>query len=358
VNTPHDFVVEGAYSPENDDEHGFLPFNVSWYRRHFTIDASHAGSSVWLDFDGVYKNSDVWLNGVYLGHHTSGYVAFRYFLHNVSRGDDASQTPVLRFDGDNVLTVRVDALSVQEGWFYEGGGIYRHVTMTITDPLSIAPWGVYLPSAVTGTITSGPLGAEGPQTATSASVMPETNVQNERAVSTTFILSSEVYDAAGVLVGAVNTTKVLPPGGAGIVQQEIILSGGAVALWNTALSPPLYTVHSTLFVAGVAVDLVVTKIGIRSAVWSPNKGFQLNGVTTPVKGAIFFINIFIYIMTEYFTSLMLLIMNDYCKVSRIIKAGRGVATQCRSALTSFGSQPSVSWAQTCGEGATRATTTS
>ena len=108
-------MVEGAYSEDNDEEHGFLPFNVSWYRRHFTLDASQAGSVVWIDFDGVYKNSDVWLNGVYLGHHTSGYVAFRYFLHNVTSADDATQTPVLLFGGgDNVLAVRVDALSVQE----------------------------------------------------------------------------------------------------------------------------------------------------------------------------------------------------------------------------------------------------
>ena len=73
VSTPHDFVVEGPYSASNDKEHGYLPFNVSWYRRHFTVDAQRAGSAVWIDFDGVYKNSDVWLNGVYLGHHTAGW---------------------------------------------------------------------------------------------------------------------------------------------------------------------------------------------------------------------------------------------------------------------------------------------
>lgn len=200
VDTPHDFVVEGAYSPNNDMEHGFLPFNVSWYRRHFTIDASRAGSVVWVDFDGVYKNSDVWLNGVYLGHHTSGYVAFRYFLHNVTRANDLAQSPVLRFGSDNVLAVRVDALSTQEGWFYEGGGIYRHVSLTIADPLFIEPWGVFVPSAVTGAISSGSLGARGPQTATSASVMPQTDVKNSGGAAVTFTLTSDVRDAAGAVV--------------------------------------------------------------------------------------------------------------------------------------------------------------
>jgi beta-galactosidase len=284
INTPHDFVVEGAYSPTNDLEHGFLPFNVSWYRRHFTIDASRAGSVIWIDFDGVYKNSDVWLNGVYLGHQTSGYVAFRYFLHNVTSSDDPTNSNVLRFGSDNVLAVRVDALSVQEGWFYEGGGIYRHVSLTISDPLFIMPVGVFLPSSVTGSITSGPLGVQGPQSADSASVMPQTDVKNARSTATQFSLTSEVLDASsGILIGAANNSFTLPPGGSTRIFQEVALPG-PVQLWNTAPRPPLYTVRSTVWVAGAAVDAVVTTIGIRSAVWTPTAGFQLNGLKTPVQG--------------------------------------------------------------------------
>jgi hypothetical protein len=283
VRTPHDFVVEGAYSPKNDMEHGFLPFNVSWYRRHFSIDAAHADSVVWIEFDGVYKNSDAWLNGVYLGHHTSGYVAFRYFLHNVTRPGDATGAPVLRFGGENVLAVRVDALSVQEGWFYEGGGIYRHVSLTVADPLFIVPWGVFLPSAVTGTVTSSSLGVQGPQTATSASVMPQTDVKNERGVTTAFILISEVHDAAGVMVGAANSSAALAPGSTTRLFQEVLLTG-PVRLWNTASRPPMYTVRTTLRVGSIIVDTVTTSIGIRSAVWTPTAGFQLNGLKTPVQG--------------------------------------------------------------------------
>ena len=284
VDTPHDFVVEGAYSPANDKEHGYLPFNISWYRRHFTVEPRHAGAAVWIDFDGVYKNSDVWLNGVYLGHHTSGYTAFRYFLHNATSAADATKTPVLRFGGDNVLAVRVDALSVQEGWFYEGGGIYRPVTLTVADPLSIAPWGVFMPSAVTGAVTSGPLGVTGPQSAASASVMPQTTVQNMRGAAATFTLTSEVHDAAGALVGAANSSATtLGPGGSTTIHQDVAVPG-PVQLWNTAARPPLYTVRSTLWLAGAAVDTVVTTIGIRSAVWTPTQGFQLNGLKTPVQG--------------------------------------------------------------------------
>lgn len=115
---PHDFVVEGAYSPTADRGHGYLPFNVSYYRKHFAVDAAWEGAVIWLDFDGVYRASDYWLNGVYLGHAESGYVAFRWYLHNVT--DPATGKPVLQYGAGatNVLAVRVDALTHQEGWFY------------------------------------------------------------------------------------------------------------------------------------------------------------------------------------------------------------------------------------------------
>ena len=117
VNTPHDFVVESAPDQTADRGHGYLPFNVSWYRKSFPLDAALNGKLLSLAFDGVYKNSDMWLNGVPLGHFTSGYVSFRWYIHNVSGAP-------LRFDGTpNVLAVRVDALSAQEGWFYEGARI-------------------------------------------------------------------------------------------------------------------------------------------------------------------------------------------------------------------------------------------
>ena len=121
VNTPHDFIVEGVVNPSCDRGHGYLCFNKSWYRKTFTVPSASQGSLIWLDFDGVYKNSDIWLNGVWLGHFTSGYVSFRYYLHNATAPN--SSTPVLNYGATtNVLAVLVDALTEQEGWFYEGGG--------------------------------------------------------------------------------------------------------------------------------------------------------------------------------------------------------------------------------------------
>ena len=232
---------------------------------------------MWIDFDGVYKNSDVWLNGAYLGHHTSGYVGFRYFLHNVTAA------PLRYGKGEeNVIAVRVDALSVQEGWFYEGGGIYRHVSVSVSDPLSIVPDGVYAPSAVTGTINSGPFGAMGPQSASSATVMPQCDVFNGRSAAENITLLSRVLDSQGIVVGETSSWVLIPPGGTYRMFQEVSLTN--ISLWNTA-APYLYSLESNVWSAnGSLVDSVVTKFGLRSAVWSPNEGFQLNGFKIPVKG--------------------------------------------------------------------------
>lgn len=116
LRVPHDFVVEGAYVNDSALEgHGYLAANVSWYRRHFAVDAAWSGDAVWVDFDGVFRASDVWLNGAYLGHHESGYTSFRYYLHNAT--DPFTGQPALLFGGaDNVLAVRLDGRDF-EGWW-------------------------------------------------------------------------------------------------------------------------------------------------------------------------------------------------------------------------------------------------
>lgn len=112
IDVPHDFIVEGTFTPTADRNHGYLPFNTSFYRKHFTVPLGYRGMNVYLDFDGVYRAADFFLNGKYIGHHESGYAPFRIYLHNA--------TAAMAYGSPNVLAVRVDALSHQEGWFYEG----------------------------------------------------------------------------------------------------------------------------------------------------------------------------------------------------------------------------------------------
>eukprot|EP01084_Bolivina_argentea_P180807 312361_1 len=148
VNIPHDYIVgTGAFSPLNEGSHGFLPKNYSWYRKHFNLDTSWENKSIWIDFDGIYRDSNIFLNGVYLGNHMSGYTSFRYYIDQVKPLYFTDRTK------QNVLAVRVDPTH-DEGWWYEGGGIYRHTKLTVANPIHIKPWGVYAGSNVTQVINS------------------------------------------------------------------------------------------------------------------------------------------------------------------------------------------------------------
>jgi hypothetical protein len=134
LHLPHDYVLEGAFTPAAPADHGSLVAGAAWYRKEFELSDSAKGKAIWIDFDGVYRNSDVFLNGVKLGHHASGYTSFRYDISEAAK-----------FGGANVLAVRTDA-SQPEGWWYEGGGIYRHVWLNIASPVHVAPWGVFVSS--------------------------------------------------------------------------------------------------------------------------------------------------------------------------------------------------------------------
>src|SRR4051794_30785420 len=139
VDVPHDYVLDGKYANSPDRTvrgHGYLPYDVGWYRRHFAVPTSDAGKILRLDFDGVFRDCEVWLNGQSLGKHASGYTPFSLDI-----------TKIAKLGGDNVLAVRVDPRK-WEGWWYEGGGIYRHVHLTAIDPLHVAQWGTQVVATV------------------------------------------------------------------------------------------------------------------------------------------------------------------------------------------------------------------
>jgi beta-galactosidase len=222
----------------------------------------------------------VWLNGVHVYHQNSGYVSFQFYIHNVTGTDGKS--PALLYGADNVLVVRADALTAQEGWFYEGGGITRHVWLNSADPLFLVPWSPFFPSAVTGAITSGPLGNMGPQTAASAVVLGQADVYNSRPGLQVFELKFSVFDASGAPVASSTVHANLTQGGWRRFYSQIALPG-PVSLWNTE-APYLYTVNTTISVGGSTVDDVAVSIGVRDAFWSPNTGFTLNGIKLPAQG--------------------------------------------------------------------------
>ena len=139
VNLPHDWVVEGSFVHDNSlgsqpAGNGYLPTGIGFYRKEFEIPEADKGKKISIEFDGIFRNSTVWVNGHLLGNHQSGYTPSNYDL-----------TDVLRYgnEGKNVILVKVDA-SEYEGWWYEGGGIYRHVWLIKTDRLHVGRFGTYV----------------------------------------------------------------------------------------------------------------------------------------------------------------------------------------------------------------------
>src|SRR6266699_5477127 len=137
LDVPHDWSIEGPFDQKNPSggAGGFLPAGVGWYRKHFTLPASDAERRVFIDFDGVMANSDVWINGFHLGKRPYGYASFRYELTgHLAFGNQTS----------NVLAVRADNSQQPASRWYSGAGIYRHVRMVVADPVHIDHWATFI----------------------------------------------------------------------------------------------------------------------------------------------------------------------------------------------------------------------
>jgi beta-galactosidase len=135
LNLPHDWSIEGKFSKDNPatPEGGALPGGTGWYRKTFTVPASSKNKLIYIDFDGVYQKSDVWINGHHLGFRPNGYISFRYEL-----------TPYLNFSGKNVIAVKVDNSVQPNSRWYSGSGIYRNVWLVTTNKIAIDHWGTYV----------------------------------------------------------------------------------------------------------------------------------------------------------------------------------------------------------------------
>lgn len=254
VHLPHDYVVEGPFSPKADAGHGSLPTYPAWYRKTFVAPASYKGKSVWIDFDGVYRDSTVYLNGHKLGNQKSGYSGFRYDL-----------SRYLKLGQKNVLAVHVDPRQ-QEGWWYEGGGIYRHVWLTVTDPVHVAPWGVFVTSQV------------GPK---SAKLAIETNLVNTTGKPQRTVVFSTVHSPDAKVLRVLIVERVLAPWHSEVLNQSTTVN--SPKLWSIE-KPALYNVRTTVFREGLPIDEVTTPFGIRTIKFDADKGFLLNGKPVKLKG--------------------------------------------------------------------------
>ena len=132
LDLPHDWSIEGQFSKENSSCTGYLPGGIGWYRKEFKIPNEYKGKRIFISFDGVYNNSEVWINGTHLGNRPNGYISFQYDL-----------TPYINYGTKNLIAVRVDHSKEGDSRWYTGSGIYRNVNLIITSPVHIKQWGVY-----------------------------------------------------------------------------------------------------------------------------------------------------------------------------------------------------------------------
>jgi beta-galactosidase len=260
INVPHDYIVEGAFETNADEAHGYLPVEPAWYRKTMFIPAAGHGRRLWLEFDGVYRDSQMWFNGHFLGRHASGYTSFCYDVSDfVSPGTN------------NLLVVQVDPTQF-EGWWYEGGGIYRHARLISVAPMYVTPWRVYVDPTVKN---------PGNGNQADASVHVATTVANDASNMVRATLLSEIIDSHGTVVASARNAHRVVASGSLEFSQTLALSGAN--LWSCD-RPYLYVLRTTVLVGGVPVDQATTPFGVRTIHFDPDRGFFLNGKHVEIKG--------------------------------------------------------------------------
>lgn len=259
LNLPHDWSIEGEFSEKNPATPGggALPGGTGWYRKTFTLPAAEKNGLVFVDFDGVYRNSEVWINGHYLGKRPYGYISFEYEL-----------TPYLNYGGQkNVIAVKVDNSQQPNSRWYSGSGIYRNVWLTTTDRIFVDHWGAYITT---------PDASE-----QSARVEIKTSVRNASPSDQNVRLTTIIYDAAGKEVARTVSKKGAGKGSASEVAQTLVVNHPT--LW-TLENPYLYKAVSQIEQGSRVFDRYETPFGIRYFTFDREKGFLLNGKQVKIRG--------------------------------------------------------------------------
>ncbi|WP_345955031.1 beta-galactosidase GalB [Mucilaginibacter sp. PAMB04168] len=259
LNLPHDWSIEGTFSKDNPatPEGGALPGGIGWYRKTFIVPQTLQGKQVYIDFDGVYQKSTVWINGHQLGFRPNGYISFRYDL-----------TPYLNFGGQqNVIAVKVDNSVQPNSRWYSGSGIYRNVWLVSTGKIAINHWGTYV---VTPQVS-----------AAKATIKFAVSLKNSTGAKQSIEIKTRVLDAAGATVAAFGTTGYQLNDTAGTHVQDVVLNNPR--LWSTT-NPYLYKAVTQIMHNKQVVDTYTTPLGIRYFSFDKDKGFFLNGKNMKLLG--------------------------------------------------------------------------
>lgn len=256
VDLPHDWSVEGPYSPHLASATGYLPGGIAWYRKTFSTDENAANKRIYIYFEGVYRDGEVFINGTSLGMRPNGYISYLYDL-----------TPYIRHGEINTMAVRVDHSKSADSRWYTGSGIYRNVYLIYANPIHIGQWGVFWTTPTVST--------------TQATVKIETSIINQSNSDAVITVNHELLDKDMKVVAKTSTKANLPGNGTQNVAQELKVN--QPMMWSID-HPNLYKLKTTILQGKEIVDQAYTTVGIRNFGFDPDKGFSLNGQSMKVKG--------------------------------------------------------------------------
>lgn len=262
VDLPHDYSITQKYSQSNEAESAYLPGGTGWYRKSFTIDRDLAGKRIAINFDGVYMNATVWFNGVKLGTHPYGYSPFSFDL-----------TGNAKFGEENTIVVKVENRLPSSRW-YSGSGIYRDVTLTVTDGVHVGNNGVAIKTPSLATQNGG-----------NVTMNLTTKVANDTKAAANITLKQTVFPKGGktdAAIGTVTTaSKSIAAGASADVTSTI--TAASPKLWSIK-NPNLYTVRTEVLNGDTVLDTYDTEYGFRWTGFDATSGFSLNGEKVKLKG--------------------------------------------------------------------------
>jgi beta-galactosidase len=264
VDLPHDWVVELPFTNSDNSDimaHGYKPVgglypetSIGWYRKHFTVPSKDSGARYEVQFDGIFRDANIWINGFYLGNNKSGYIGASFDI-----------TDYIHFDRDNVIVVRADATQY-EGWFYEGAGIYRHVWLNRYHNVHLLPSGLFVTTAFNGP---------------SASVSVNAEINNQQFQDIACNVFSYITDREGRKVGQSKEQMVSVKSGATILTTAPIVVPVA-HLWSLE-DPYLYRITTLVKVNGQVIDSIRQRFGMRD-IKVDVTGLYLNGKPVKLQG--------------------------------------------------------------------------
>lgn len=256
VRLPHDWSIAQEFTQEKTaGATGFLPGGIGWYRKKFNMPVTSANKLTWIQFDGVYSNSEVWINGHYLGKHPYGYTPFAYEL-----------TKYLKYDQPNLISVKVDRSAYIDCRWYPGSGIYRNVKLVTKSKTHIPQWGVFVSTPKV--------------TKEKAVVAINSTITNQTSETQRIVIKSTVYHDGIKIKNVQDTIKIEPNSSRDKIQETNIETP---YLWDIE-NPNMYQLVSEIMIDNIVVDSFETPFGIRSFSFDKDKGFFLNGKQTLIKG--------------------------------------------------------------------------